>query len=173
MAIANDAFRGLIEQHQRMVYSIALRITGDFATAEEVAQDVFLQLHRNSDRLTSEDHIRYWLRRVAVHRATDAIRRRALRPESGADEWMDDGPVDHAPGINISIQARLDELLKALPEQLRVPVVLRYQEDMLPDEIAGLLKQPVATVKSHLQRALKLLRRKAAVTMKEYVRESA
>jgi len=50
-------------------------------------------------------------------------------------------------------------------------VVLRHQEDMLPDEIAELLKQPVATVKSNLQRGLQLMRRKAAVTMKEFVRE--
>jgi len=47
---------------------------------------------------------------------------------------------------------------------------LRHQEEMLPDEIAALLGQPVATVKSNLQRGLQLLRRKAAVTMKEYVR---
>jgi RNA polymerase sigma-70 factor (ECF subfamily) len=53
---------------------------------------------------------------------------------------------------------------------MRVAVVLRYQEEMSPNEIAALLGQPVATVKSNLQRGLQLLRRKAAVTMKEYVR---
>jgi RNA polymerase sigma-70 factor (ECF subfamily) len=53
---------------------------------------------------------------------------------------------------------------------MRIAVVLRYQEEMLPDEIAKLLGQPVATVKSNLQRGLKLLRRKAEITMKEYVR---
>jgi RNA polymerase sigma-70 factor (ECF subfamily) len=56
---------------------------------------------------------------------------------------------------------------------LRVAILLRYQEDMPPDEIACLLGQPVATVKSNLQRGLKLMRRKAAVTMKEFVREPA
>jgi RNA polymerase sigma-70 factor (ECF subfamily) len=53
---------------------------------------------------------------------------------------------------------------------LRVAIVLRYQEEMLPEEIAKLLGQPLATVKSRLQRGLQLLRRKAQVTMKEYVR---
>jgi RNA polymerase sigma-70 factor, ECF subfamily len=53
---------------------------------------------------------------------------------------------------------------------MRVAVVLRYQEEMLPEQIAALLSQPVATVKSDLRRGLQLLRRKAAVTMKEYVR---
>jgi RNA polymerase sigma-70 factor (ECF subfamily) len=52
-------------------------------------------------------------------------------------------------------------------------VVLRYQEEMQPEEIARLLGRSIASVKSHLHQGLKLLRRKAAVTMKEYVRESA
>jgi RNA polymerase sigma-70 factor (ECF subfamily) len=171
MAIADDEFRRLIETHQRMVFSIALRVTGDYATAEEVAQDVFLELHRSAERLASEDHIRFWLRRVAVHRATDSLRRKALRPEAAAEEWIEEQHFEDVPASVAHIQACLEDLLRALPEQLRVAVVLRYQEDMLPDEIAMLLEQPVATVKSHLQRGLKLLRRKAAVTMKEYVRE--
>jgi len=175
MAFANDEFRRLIETHQRMVFSIALRVTGDYATAEEVAQDVFLALHRSGEKLASEDHIRYWLRRVAVHRATDALRRRATRPESGAEEWDEDRDLryfEETAASSTGVQARLDELLRGLPEPLRVAIVLRYQEEMLPEEIAAMLGQPIATVKSHLQRALKLLRRKAAVTMKEYVRES-
>jgi RNA polymerase sigma-70 factor, ECF subfamily len=174
MAIENDEFRRLIETHQRMVFSLALRITGEYATAEEVAQDVFLALHRSGDTLVSEDHIRFWLRRVAVHRATDALRRRAHRPEAAAEEWMEEDHFDaEAPASTAALQARLEDLLAAMPETLRIAVVLRYQEEMLPDEIAQLLNQPVATVKSHLQRGLKLLRRKAAVTMKEYIRESA
>ena len=101
-------------------------------------------------------------------------RRRATRPEAGAEEWDESFEGQHFDGGaagSFAIEARLDELLRGLPETLRIAVVLRYQEEMQPDEIAVLLGQPVATVKSHLQRALKLLRRKAAVTMKEYVRE--
>ncbi len=158
-----------------MVFSLALRVTGEHGTAEEVAQDAFLELHReltgSKDRLESEDHVRFWLRRVTVHRATDAIRRRSVRPEAAADEWMEDQHVEANPeAVSAAVVALLEELLLTLPEQMRVAVVLRYQEDMLPDEIATLLNQPVATVKSHLQRGLQLLRRKAAVTMKEYVR---
>jgi RNA polymerase sigma-70 factor (ECF subfamily) len=172
MTIEIDELRRLIETHRRMVFSLALRIIGDYATAEEVAQDVFLELHRSGDRLASEDHIRFWIRRVTVHRATDALRSRAVRPEASAEEWIEDRHVVAAPRNVIGIQTRIEDLLRALPEPLRVAIVLRYQEEMLPDEIAALLDQPVATVKSHLQRGLKLLRRKAEVTMKEYVRES-
>jgi RNA polymerase sigma-70 factor (ECF subfamily) len=166
-------FRDLVERHQRMVFSLALRVTGEYGTAEEVAQDVFLELFRSAESLSSEDHVRFWLRKVTVHRATDALRRQAHRPESQAEEWMDDAAAadgDGAAGVGAVLESRLEDLLGSLPEQMRVAVVLRYQEEMLPDEIGKLLGQPVATVKSNLQRGLKLLRRKAEITMKEYVR---
>ncbi|MDE1155899.1 MAG: RNA polymerase sigma factor [Acidobacteriaceae bacterium] len=174
MAMDPQHFRSLIEQHQRMVFSIALRIAGEYGTAEEVAQDVFLELFRTAQPFEGPDHIRFWLRRVTVHRATDALRRQARQPESEADEWLDElhtpAAVEPDVSVSLAIAARLDELLRALPETMRVPVVLRYQEDMTPEEIAHLLGQPLATVKSHLQRGLKLMRRKAEITMKEYVR---
>jgi RNA polymerase sigma-70 factor (ECF subfamily) len=165
-------FRGVVERHQRMVFSLALRVTGEYGTAEEVAQDVFLELFRSADRLSNEDHVRFWLRKVTVHRATDALRRQAHRPETHAEEWMDDAATEGngESGLSTVLEARLEDLLGSLPEQMRIAVVLRYQEEMLPDDIAKLLGQPVATVKSNLQRGLKLLRRKAEITMKEYVR---
>ena len=171
MGIDSNEFRGMVETHQRMVFSIALRVTGEYGVAEEVAQDVFLELYRGAERLESADHVRFWLRRVTVNKATDSLRRKARRPEALAEEWMDE---QHAAAevarMNPAVEARLEDLLRTLPEAMRVAVVLRHQEEMLPDEIAALLGQPVATVKSHLQRGLQLLRRKAAVTMKEYVR---
>lgn len=85
------------------------------------------------------------------------------------DETQPEGDGSAA-GLGTVIEARLEELLGSLPEAMRVVVVLRYQEEMLPEEMAKLLGQPVATVKSNLQRGLKLLRRKAEITMKEYVR---
>jgi len=175
MSIQHTEFRRLIETHQRMVFSLALRVTGEHGTAEEVAQDTFLELHREligpKSRLESEDHVKFWLRRVTVHRATDALRRRSRRPEAAAEEWSEEQFVEeNAEAVSAAVVALLDELLRTLPEQMRVAIVLRYQEDMLPDEIATLLNQPLATVKSNLQRGLQLLRRKAAVTMKEYVR---
>jgi len=164
-------FRGLIETHQRMVFSIALRVTGEYGVAEEVAQDVFLELYRGGDKLESPDHTKFWLRRVTVNKATDSLRRKSRRPEAQAEEWLEEEHVsESAAQLDPGIAARLEEVLMTLPEPMRVAVVLRHQEEMLPDEIASLLGQPLATVKSNLQRGLQLLRRKAAVTMKEYVR---
>jgi RNA polymerase sigma-70 factor (ECF subfamily) len=176
MAIEGYEFRGLVETHQRMVFSIALRIAGDYANAEEIAQDVFLELYRSGERLASEEHVRYWLRRVATHRAIDSLRRKALRPEATAEEWLEEqheSGAGAAGSANLGLEARIETLLRGLPEPMRVAVVLRYQEEMLPEEIARQLGQTVASVKSHLHHGLKLLRRKAAVTMKEYVRERA
>jgi len=171
MAIEAQAFRELIEAHQRMVFSLALRVTGEYGAAEEVAQDVFLELYRGVDRLESEDHMRFWLRRVTVNKATDSLRRKVRRPESVAEEWLEEQHVVEPVAVMPpGVEARLEELLRSLPEQMRIAVILRHQEEMLPDEIATLLGQPVSTVKSNLQRGLQLLRRKAAVTMKEYVR---
>ena len=117
--------------------------------------------------------MRFWLRKVTVHRATDALRRQAHRPESHAEEWMDDATSDGDGGARLGtvLEARLEELLGSLPEQMRVAVVLRYQEEMLPEEIAKLLGQPMATVKSNLQRGLVMLRRKAESVLKEFIRE--
>jgi RNA polymerase sigma-70 factor, ECF subfamily len=175
MAMEAAEFQRAVEAHQRMVFSLALRVTGEYGAAEEVAQDAFLELFRTGETFESEDHVRFWLRRVTVYRATDALRRRSRQPEAAAEEWMEEqhgsasGDDADAP-MNAGVVAKLEELLRALPEPMRVAVVLRYQEEMLPEEIAALLSQPVATVKSDLRRGLQLLRRKAAVTMKEYVR---
>jgi RNA polymerase sigma-70 factor (ECF subfamily) len=65
---------------------------------------------------------------------------------------------------------RVEELLATLPEAQRAALVLRYQEDLTPEEIAVTLKSPLATVKSQLQRGLKLLRLRAGESLKEYVR---
>ncbi len=157
-----------------MVFSIALRISRDRGIAEEIAQDVFLELYRSGEKMQSADHTRFWLRRVAVHRATDALRRRSRQPESGAEEWLEEqhgAEGEWAPALNHGVVQRLESMVGTLPDAMRVAVVLRYGEDMTPEEIGRMLGQPLPTVKSNLQRGLKLLRQKAVVTMKEYVRE--
>ncbi len=178
--------RRVIEAHGRAVYSIALRITRDAGTAEEVAQDVFLAFDRMAERIEGEDHVRFWLRRVAVHRSTDALRRQLRRPEAGAEAWEEDRhsrwPEMAGAGLGAGLGAGfetgpvaevvrwLEAMVGSLPEARRVAVVLRYGEEMTPEEISRLLQQPLPTVKSNLQRGLRLLRQKAAVTMKGYPR---
>jgi RNA polymerase sigma-70 factor (ECF subfamily) len=171
MGMEATEFRRLVEVHQRMVFSLALRVTGEYGAAEEVAQDVFLELFRGGEKLESADHTKFWLRRVTVNRATDVLRKRVRQPEAVAEEFVEgQHEEESSEALSAAVVALLEELLRTLPEPMRVAVVLRYQEEMLPEEIAQLVQQPIATVKSNLQRGLQLLRRKAAVTMKEYVR---
>ncbi|GAA3748656.1 RNA polymerase sigma factor [Terriglobus aquaticus] len=175
---STETFRVLVDRHKSMVFSIAYRMLGDYGIAEEVAQDVFLELYRWLDRLESEAHVTFWLRRTASHRATDAIRRRKLRPEAAAEEWEEsfDRAVLGGSGVgrgkegSVSLSAQLERALLTLPESQRAAVVLRYQEDLSPDEIARVTGDTVPAVKSNLQRGMALLRRKSEVLLKEFVR---
>jgi len=174
MRAGEEDFRRLVDEHKSMVFSIVLRILGERGAAEEAAQDVFLELHASLKRLESDDHVVFWLRRVAVHRATDCLRRRAHHPEAGAEEWQEErhAALETPPSAG-ALEMRVEAMLLSLPENLRAPTVLRYQEGLEPEEIARLLSQPVATVRSNLQRAIELLRRKSSVVLKEFIRGSA
>jgi RNA polymerase sigma-70 factor, ECF subfamily len=162
-------FEQLMEEHQSMVFSLALRMTADRGLAEEIAQDVFLELDRNLGKIESPLHACNWLRRVAMSRSADALRRRKVR---ATDLWVE---IEEQHGAMFEqrpnpLGSRLEGLLATLPEAQRAALVLRYQEDMTPEEIAATLSAPVATVKSQLQRGLKLLRAKAESHLKEYMR---
>jgi RNA polymerase sigma-70 factor (ECF subfamily) len=165
-----ETFRGLVERHQGRVFSIAFRILGESGVAEEVAQDVFLELHRSLARLESEEHVAAWVRRVACHRATDALRRRAARGDAAAEEYQDGMALRPVVRDFMPLMNRVEQLLLTLPPQQRAVMLLRYQEDLEPEDIALELKMPLATVRSYLQRGVKMLRAKAERTLKEYSR---
>jgi RNA polymerase sigma-70 factor (ECF subfamily) len=165
-----ETFRGLVERHQGRVFSIAFRILGESGVAEEVAQDVFLELHRSLARLESEEHVAAWVRRVACHRATDALRRRAARGDAAAEEYQDGMALRPVVREFMPLMNRVEQLLLTLPPQQRAVMLLRYQEDLEPEDIALELKMPLATVRSYLQRGVKMLRAKAERTLKEYSR---
>jgi RNA polymerase sigma-70 factor, ECF subfamily len=162
-------FEQLVDEHQSMVFSLASRMTGDRGLAEEIAQDVFLELDRNLGKIASPFHARFWLRRVAMSRSADALRRRRVRC---TDLWIEikEGHVTTSEEKASPMGARLEQMLATLPEPQRAALILRYQEDLTPEEIAATLEAPLATVKSQLQRGLKLLRAKAESQLKEYVR---
>lgn len=150
------AFACVVREHQAMVYSLAVHFLRDAALAEDVAQEVFLQLYENCRAIRSADHLRSWLRKVTVHRALDCLRRKRIsvplentpEPYSTAtvgDPWLED---------------KLWRLVLTLPEKWRMVVILQYQEDLGYQEIAEVMKIPVNTVKSSLERALAILRKK-------------
>ena len=130
---------------------------------------MFLELYRAMDSIASDEHLAAWLRRVTVHRATDAWRRRPRTLYQAAELKEETAQMPNQKSSS-ALPSYVEGLLLSLPPTQRTVVLLRYQEDLLPDEIADALEMPVATVKSHLQRALKLLRTKAQHRQKECTR---
>jgi RNA polymerase sigma-70 factor (ECF subfamily) len=159
------AFADLVRRHQAMVFSVALRIVGNRALAEELAQDVFLQLHRSLPTLESGAHVVHWLRRVVSHRAIDSARQRARRPQASLEQVAEPAGVNNARDADPLMSRRLRSLVAALPPAPRAVITLRFQEDLDPTEIARVLEMPVNTVKSHLRRALAVLRGRAKELM--------
>ena len=159
-AIGTLDFDVLVARHQAMVFSIACHYLQDRSAAEDLAQDVFLQLHQHLGRLESAEHATFWLRRVTAHRCIDYRRQGRFRFLS-LDRIPEPAREPSAGDPLLSLQLRA--LVGELPPHARMAIVLRYQEDLTPDEIARVLGRPVATVKSQLQRALKTLRRKLRI----------
>jgi RNA polymerase sigma-70 factor (ECF subfamily) len=151
-----DAFAALVQQHQRMVFSIGWNFFSDRSVAEDLAQDVFVQLFQSLASIESESHLLFWLRQVTARKCIDHHRWRSRRRHVSLDDWHEQGESDDRPD-SLAL-GRLRGLVGGLPEKFRAVVVLRYQEDMTPDEIAATLGWPLNTVKSRLFRALKTLR---------------
>jgi len=154
------AFRDLMRAHQARVFSVALRFTGQRTDAEELLQDVFLQLHGALAQIASEEHLRCWLLRAISHRCIDRLRQAGRRPRlvSIATLPAASEPQSSERDADPMAAARLRRLLLDLSPDARAVVLLRFQEDLDPAEIATVLSMPVATVKSHLRRSLEWLR---------------
>ncbi|HTY64336.1 MAG TPA: RNA polymerase sigma factor [Acidobacteriota bacterium] len=149
-------FAEMVHAHQSRVFSIAYHFLHDRALAEEVAQDVFLQLHRALPSLKSEAHITAWLCKVTSHRCIDYARRR--RQDLELDSIAE--PATRTPPGDPLMARRLQRVVASLPPKARIVIVLRYQEDLEPEEIARVLGWRLNTVKSQLQRSLSILRDK-------------
>lgn len=157
-------FPELVRSHQRRVFSIAYRFLHDRAVAEEVAQDVFLKLHRALPSMKSEAHIAAWLYRVTSRLCIDYARRRRKR-ETPIDE-IPEPASEIAPGDPLMARL-LRRMVASLPPKARIVVVLRYQEELEPEEIARVLGWRLNTVKSQLRRSLAVLREKLGRTLGE------
>jgi RNA polymerase sigma-70 factor (ECF subfamily) len=156
------AFAGIVREHQSMVFGIAYHFLRDRALAEDLAQDVFLHLHKNLRAIQSPSHLVYWLRKVTGHRCIDQARRQKLRPRISLTQYLEHAPEPAArfTPADPLLTGVLQRLIAGLPSRSRMIVILRFQEDMEPAEIAGMLDIPLGTVKSNLHRTLALLRGK-------------
>jgi RNA polymerase sigma-70 factor (ECF subfamily) len=149
-------FPQVVADNQSLVFSLAVRFLRDREAAEELAQDVFLQLYEKLGQIESSAHATWWLRRAICHRCIDEARKRKLRPRLGLDAIPE--PYTESRDPDLLLNERLRRMVEDLPENARMVVLLRYQEDLDPTDIAGMLSMPISTVKSHLHRSLAVLR---------------
>ena len=157
------AFGEIVRGHEAMVYSLALHFLRSPSMAEDLAQDVFLELYRNLGSIKSGDHLRFWLRKVTCHRSIDRVRRRKPNGELSLEDVPE--PAAAAQVRDPLLEEKLWKLVATLPGKPRMAVILRYQEEMELREIAEVMEIPINTVKSSIERALDLLRRKLARSM--------
>jgi RNA polymerase sigma-70 factor (ECF subfamily) len=158
------AFRLLVEEHQARVFGVALRLIGRHADAEELAQDVFVQLHGALSRIETPAHVTHWLLRTVAHRCIDRLRQQARQGKQLPLAALEQSPQVQAPesGHDPMAANELHRLLLQLQPDARAVMILRYQEDLDPPDIAAMLDMPVTTVKSHLRRSLEWLRTQCA-----------
>ena len=145
-----------LRDHQSMVFSIALHSLRDRSLAEDIAQDVFLRLSTRLDTLQSPGHLVNWLRTVTTRLCIDEIRRRPARSALSLEGVAE--PAAESREADPLLSDHLRRMVAGLPDQARLAIILRYQEDLEPREIADILNASVHTIKSRLQRGLAILR---------------
>lgn len=155
-----NAFEQLYDRHSRTVYSLVLRILQQAATAEEVVQDIFLQLWRNAASYDSErGPFVPWLLTLARNRALDHLRLKSERQRRREDLTDELPSVAAAPQYERELDerrriARVRALMGGLQPQQKRAIELAYFEGLSHSEIAERLKEPLGTVKSWIRNGL-------------------
>jgi len=170
------AWRALVERYTRKVFGLAYRFTGRSDAAEDLTQEVFVKVYQTLHRYREQDGpFGAWLMAVARNHAIDQYRRgkqeRLRRSEDPLVlETAPSGEEHPIAGIERDERSRLVHAgLKALPPDLRTPLVLCDLQGRSYDEIAAALGLPLGTVKSRINRARlelakRLMRRRAELT---------
>jgi RNA polymerase sigma-70 factor (ECF subfamily) len=162
----DEGFAALYEAYRGTVFSTALRLTGRWAEAEDLAAEAFLRAYRalcgyGPERLAAL-RPRAWLLTILMNLWRNTLRSAARRPPPGPLEDAPD-PPDPAEGVEAAAARHetgreLAGLLAELSAAQRAAVVLRHVADLPITEIAAVLKLPEGTVKSHISRGLARLR---------------
>lgn len=153
------AYRLLVERHVDRAYAIALRVLGNVADAEDVAQECLVKVwtHRHSWQ-DGKAKFSTWLYRVVVNRCIDLRRRPTSECLDDVPEPMDD-EADSVTRIHrAQVFGRLEDAMARLPEQQRLALTLSYFDDLGNAEIADILDTTVSAVESLLKRGRQTLR---------------
>jgi RNA polymerase sigma-70 factor (ECF subfamily) len=163
-----EAFRPLVQRYQRLAFSVAFRMLGSSADAEDIAQQAFVDAFNALDRFRGEGRphaFSTWLLRIAVNRSKDVLksRRRTEQPldrevHGGEAAFAYDPPTPEANASHGERRAHLGAALLKLPTKYREVLILRDAEDLSYEEIRGILRLPITTLKIRVVRGRAMLR---------------
>ncbi len=153
------AMAALFDRYSRLVYSVALRVLRDPAAAEDVLQEVFMQIWRNPDSFSAaRGSLGGWLSIVARNRSIDTLRRK--RPSVDVDD------VPLASSFNLADEAERNSLMERargvivqLPKEQRKTLEMAFFDGLTHSEIAEITGDPLGTVKTRIRSALLTLRK--------------
>jgi RNA polymerase sigma-70 factor (ECF subfamily) len=154
------AFEQLYDRHSRIVYGLVLRILQQASTAEEVVQDVFLQLWRNAGQYQStRGPFVPWLLTVARNRALDTLRLKSERQRRREDQTEELPPIAQVPEYEKALDEKrraeiVRSLMGSLSAQQKKAIEMAYFEGLSHSEIAAALQEPLGTVKSWIRNGL-------------------
>jgi RNA polymerase sigma-70 factor (ECF subfamily) len=153
------AMADLYDRYARVVYGVALRVLADTAAAEDVVQEVFLQLWRNPQAYDAKrGRLAPWLAVISRNRAIDFLRKRPL------DDDIDEMPI--STGVDLEDEAaqklaidKVRGVLGQLPQDQRKALEMAFFEGMTHTEIAGKMGEPLGTIKTRIRTGLLALRK--------------
>ncbi|GAB3294920.1 RNA polymerase sigma factor [Pseudidiomarina andamanensis] len=153
-----QAFREIYERHHRRVYGLVLRLAADHDAAQDVTQEVFIQLWKNLERFRGESKFSTWLHTVATRVAITELRKQTKRLNKlqliGDDQNQYEQQLVQEDSADLG---ELDTLIKRLPLQMRWVFVLHCIEGMRHEDVADELGIAVGTSKAQVHRARTLL----------------
>jgi len=157
-----DALAELYDRYSSVVYGVALRVLQDAAAAEDIVQDIFLQLWRKPDAFdSSRGSLVAWLAVIARHRAIDRLRQR--RPETDIEEVIIAGRTDLRDETERALV--IEKVRAALGEMnadQRKALELAYFQGLTHSEIAEKTGEPLGTIKTRIRSGLQTLRARFA-----------
>lgn len=162
---SQSAFEQIVRRYQRPVLSLIVRMTGDRALAEDLAQETFVKAFRHLKRFDRSRRFSSWLFRIAHNTTLDTLRK--VRPEVLALDGLHDGDPQRelaaAPLPDLveqaALGAALNQALQSLRPEYRAAIALRYDQDLRFDEIGHILGVPEVTARTYVHRARKELAR--------------
>jgi RNA polymerase sigma-70 factor (ECF subfamily) len=163
-AAAGDAaaFEKLYEQYSRRVYSLCLRMVGNASQAEDLTQEVFLQLYRKIGSFRGDSAFTTWLHRLTVNQVLMHFRKRGVKLEHTSEEGdftdVVETPLQSTRRISMIDRLALEKAIEQLPPGYRTVFTLHDVEGYEHEEISDMLGISIGTSKSQLHKARMRLR---------------